>query len=432
MKLRLKRNHKIQKLEKEYQIKMKKWQWQILFSFGILYFFYYFGRENIGFIIPLLKEEYGWSTAQLGIVSSGFFWSYAISQLFWGKLSDKIGGGRLLCGIGGLLSMVLNWICSFASSVMTMAIPWTANGLAQSMGWSPGNRLIANWWPRKERGYAIGIVLSFTSGAIIILWLFSGWIGTRWGWKGLFRIPVVLLGIMSIAYFFLVKDHPRQIGLLNYEEEDLETGNGESVYKNKGINPYLSMLRIYKFNLACLIVGMANFARYFFTIWIPLYYFEAGKFPLEKVALICIALPIGMSIGPLVAGWMSDKFFKAKRYPVIVIFLSISAVSTFILSFVPVTSLVWSKILLFLVGFSVYGLQGPIYALSSDIAGRNQSGTAAGIMDSISYIIGALQGVTIGAILTLSGENWRLAFILVTMIQLTGVGIAYKAWKSKR
>lgn len=47
-------------------------------------------------------------------------------------------------------------------------------------------------------------------------------------------------------------------------------------------------------------------------------------------------------------------------------------------------------------------------------------------------LIGTLQGVTIGTILTLSGENWRLAFILVTMIQLAGIVIACKAWKSKR
>ena len=70
--------------------------------------------------------------------------------------------------------MILNWACSFASSIVILAIPWTANGLVQSMGWAPGNRLIANWWPREKRAYAIGIVLSFTGAAIVAIWLFSG------------------------------------------------------------------------------------------------------------------------------------------------------------------------------------------------------------------------------------------------------------------
>jgi len=91
---------------------------------------------------------------------------------------------------------------------------------------------------------------------------------------------------------------------------------------------------------------------------------------------------------------------------------------------VPATKLIGNEILLFLVGFSVYGLQGPVYALSTELAGKNQIGTAVGIMDSASYMFGALQGIIIGIILTASGENWRLVFILVGIIQLIGVEIA--------
>jgi len=408
----------------EHQTKLKRWQWRILLSFGFLYFFYYFGRENIGFIIPLLKKERGWSSAQLGMVSSGLFWAYALGQIFWGRLSDRV-GGRLLCTLGGLLSVTLNWICSFASSIGGLAIPWALNGLAQSMGWAPGNRLIANWWPRRQRGYAIGMVLSLTGGAVIVVWLLSGWIGARWGWKGLFRAPVVPLGIMSVVYLFLVRDYPGQIGLPEHQGKEIpDTQNEGKARKDKVIGTYIDLFGEYRFGLACLTAGMANFARYSFTIWIPLYYSEVGGFALERVALICLALPLGMTIGPSVAGWISDRFFRAKRYPVIAIFLSISAISTFVLGFIPASRLIAGEILLFSVGFCVYGLQGPIYALSADIAGRQRAGTAAGIMDSSSYAVGALQGIIIGIILTSSGGNWRLVFILVGIVQLAGVEIA--------
>lgn len=415
-------------MEKESLARLNRWRWRILFAFGFLYFFYYFGRENIGFIIPLLKEEYGWSAAQLGKVSAGLFWTYALGQLLWGRLSDRV-GGRVLCGVGGFLSMILNWICSFASSVTSLAIPWTINGLAQSMGWAPGNKLIASWWPPEKRGYAIGIALSLSGAAVIAVWLFSGWLGTRWGWKGLFRIPVILLGIMSMAFFFLVKAHPRQVGLFNHEEEDSKTRNQRNTYVNKGIGPYLNLFSNYKFRLTCLSAGIASFTRYSFTLWIPLYYSQATELPLEKVALICIALPVGMSLGPLVAGWISDTFFKAQRYLVMVMLLFISALSIFALSFIPATDLVLNVIVLFLIGFSIHGVQGPIYALSADFAGRSQTGTAAGIMDSVSYIIGGLQGIVVGGILTLSGGNWRLIFLLLAMIQLVGTRLA---WGIKR
>lgn len=416
------------KLEKECSIELKKWRWRILLGFGLLYFLYYFGRENIGFIIPLLKEERGWTSAQLGMVSSGFFWAYALGHLLWGRLGDRL-GGRLLCTVGGLLSTVFNWICSLAGSVTTLVIPWTANGLAQSMGWAPGNRLIANWWPSKERGYAVGIALSLAGAAVTAVWLFSGWVGTRWGWKGLFRIPVVLLGVMSIAYFFLIRDHPRQVGLFDYGEENSQTTNHPNIYRDKGIGPYLNILGNYEFALACLSAGTANFARLFFTIWIPLYYSQMTGFPLQKIAFICLTLPVGMSLGPAIVGWISDRFFKARRYPVIVVFLFISALSTITLSYVSAAKFAGNAVLLFWIGFSVLGVQGPIHALCADLAGKNRTGTAIGIMSSASYIIGGLQGIVIGGILTLSGANWRLVFFLVAAVQLAGAGVA---WSIKR
>jgi len=416
------------KFRRENQTKLQRWQWRILLAFSFLYFFYYFGRENIDFAIPLLKKERGWTSAQLGMVSSGLFWAYALGQLLWGRLSDRF-GGRLLCGIGGLLSMVLNWICSLATSVMALAVPWALNGLAQSMGWAPGNKLIANWWPRERRGYAIGIVSSFAGGAVIAVWFLSGLIGTHWGWQGLFQIPVVLLGIISIAYFFLVRDFPHQVGLPDYPDYEEQIRVKGNICKVKGIESYLNLLKSWKFDLACLTAGIANFARYFFTIWIPLYYTEVGKLSLDKIGTICLVLPMGMTIGPLVAGWVSDRLFQAKRYPVIAIFLFISAVLTFILGITPVTKLFWHGFLLFLIGFFIYGSQGPIYALSIDLAGKNQAGTAAGVMDSTSYIFGAFQGMIIGKILTLSKGNWLSCFTLVAASQLIGVGIIEKVKK---
>ena len=409
---------KIFALKEESPAKLKHWQWRILLAFGSLYFFYYFGRENISFIIPLLKEKHGWSSAQLGTISSGLFWTYAVGQLLWGKLSDRL-GGRLLCAVGGLTSTVLNWICSFATSALSLAIPWTANGLAQSMGWAPGNRLIANWWPKEKRGYALGIVLSFTGAAVIAVWSLSGWIGNHYSWRELFRFPVIILGVISVVYLFLVRDFPHQVGILGSEEKN-----------HKSKSSYLALLKKYEFALACLSAGMANFARYFFTIWIPLYYYEVMGLSLEKVALVCLALPVGMSLGPSIGGWISDRAFGGKRYTVVVIFLSASAMLTFMLGFFsgninPIVNI----IILFSIGFLVYGLQGPMYALSADIAGKNQVGTAAGIMDSTSYTIGALQGVTVGWLLTASAENWRLVFTVVAVIQLIGARIA---WRIKR
>ena len=44
---------------------------------------------------------------------------------------------------------------------------WCINGFVNAACWSPGISLLAQWWPRRERGQALGIV-GMAAGAVDI------------------------------------------------------------------------------------------------------------------------------------------------------------------------------------------------------------------------------------------------------------------------
>jgi len=46
-------------------------------------------------VVPMAKEL-GWSATDRGLVSSAFFWGYALTQMPAGYISTKIGGTRVL------------------------------------------------------------------------------------------------------------------------------------------------------------------------------------------------------------------------------------------------------------------------------------------------------------------------------------------------
>jgi OPA family glycerol-3-phosphate transporter-like MFS transporter len=115
------------------------------------YLFYYTGRQNFGFAIPGMSAELGLSKTQLGWCGAAMLWAYAIGQAINGQLADRF-GGRTLMSLGGLLSFVMNLFTSLAGSLAGVMVPWAGNGLAQSMGWAPGSRIISNWWDRSHRG----------------------------------------------------------------------------------------------------------------------------------------------------------------------------------------------------------------------------------------------------------------------------------------
>ena len=70
------------------------------------------------------------------------------------------------------------------------------------MCYSPGIRLIAQWWPRRERGRALGTRGIFIGSAMLIMWLVTGWVAGAF-WPAAFRYPVLWIGLMSLVFLLL-------------------------------------------------------------------------------------------------------------------------------------------------------------------------------------------------------------------------------------
>src|SRR5436190_19517040 len=114
------------------------------FSLGAVmfcYLFYYTGRQSFGFAMPGIEKELGLDKPTLGFISMALLWSYAAGQMINGNLGDKFGGRRMML-LGSVFSFALNWLTSFGVGFKTLATAWGLNGLAQSMGWAPGSRLV--------------------------------------------------------------------------------------------------------------------------------------------------------------------------------------------------------------------------------------------------------------------------------------------------
>ena len=66
--------------------KFKAYAWLVLLSFGLMYLFFYNGRQNINLVMTQMADELNSTTAALGVVSSSLFWCYAFGQLINGRL----------------------------------------------------------------------------------------------------------------------------------------------------------------------------------------------------------------------------------------------------------------------------------------------------------------------------------------------------------
>lgn len=413
------------------------------------YLFYYTGRQNFGFAIPGMQEELGLSKAQLGWCGAAMLWSYAIGQAINGQLADRF-GGRKLMSLGGILSFVMNLITSLAGGLAGVMAPWAANGFVQSMGWAPGSRILSNWWDKQYRGRVYGWYV-FAAGMSSVVTYVLAAVAVDHGWRWIFRGPVVLMLIGCVVFWLLVKEKPSQAGFADLPDEaepvaapssrSDTTPAGERDLANPYVSPaahddgenyvaaqdperpltwwerYRRGFACRPFLFGCAAIGFQNLARYGLLVWVPVH-FLGEKWKDSPQKWVAVALPVGMALGAVSAGWISDRIFGGRRAAPVIVFLLCAAVCASGMAVLDRSSAI-ALPLLFLTGFFVYGPQSAFWALCPDLLGKRLAGTGTGMMNFCAYLFAGLGEPLIGHIIETTHKT-HMVFPVVAVACVMG------------
>ncbi|WP_338696647.1 MFS transporter [Bradyrhizobium sp. 26S5] len=391
-------------LNPELEISFRRAQWRMLLATCFCYLFFYLGRQTFGFAIPGIQAELGLSKQFLGWVSATMLWCYSIGQAINGNLGDKYGGRRAMTA-GAILSCAANWCVSFGTGFWTLCVPWGANGYFQALGWAPGSRLLSNWWGASERGKVYGFYL-FASGAASVLAFISSIVVIdilHLDWRWIFRVPVLLMLLAGVIYFFIVRDTPEELGYKSPHDEEKSPSptasqqavdDGESSFQR-----YKAVLSNWRISIAGLTIGFANAARYGLVVWVPVHFLGNAASASSGQRWISVALPCGMAIGAITNGWVSDRLFGSHRGNAIALYMFFAIGTSIAMYFIPTSDAAMGICALFLCGFFVFGPYASLYALCPDLVGVKRAGTATGILNFYSYLLAGLIEPTIGGIL---------------------------------
>jgi len=139
----------------------------------------YLDRFCISFAEVFIKEDLGLTDSQVGWMLSAFFWTYALSQVPSGWLTDRF-GPRLM-----LTSYVLGWslltgLTGVAAGFGMLILLRLGFGIAQAGAYPTGASMIGRWMPVSARATASSLVsvggrvggwlALFASGPLIV-WL---------------------------------------------------------------------------------------------------------------------------------------------------------------------------------------------------------------------------------------------------------------------
>lgn len=422
------------KIDKSYQTLRLK----VFLGAFIGYAGYYFIRKNFSLAFPDLIKE-GYSKTDLGLALSAISIAYGLSKFVMGMISDR-SDSRKFISIGLVLSactmIAMGFIPALTSSVTIMFIVLFMNGWFQGMGWPPCGRIMAHWFSQNERGTKMAIwnVAHNVGGALMPLIAILG-VYLFDDWQSQLYFPAFAAIITAGIAFWLIRDTPQSCGLPNIEtyRNDYPTSYQNSYEEEMSTKEILKKYILT--NKFLWIISIANafiyLVRYGVLDWAPLYLNQVKHSTINQGNIGYFFYEFAGIAGTLICGWLSDKVFKGRRAPAMIIYMVLVALAVFVYWKNPAGNPLVDNIALFSIGFLIYGPVMLIGVQAIDIVPKKAAGTAAGLTGLFGYLGGAVfANIAFGAIVENFG--WDYAFILLIAACVLSIAFIALTWKSEQ
>lgn len=417
----------------------KKLRFQVFLGIFIGYAGYYLVRKNFTLAIPSLVEE-GFSRTELGFALSGVAIAYGLSKFIMGSVSDR-SNARVFMSFGlmaSALCMIFMGTSPIAlSSVWIMFFILLVNGWFQGMGWPPSGRIMVHWFSSRERGRAVSFwnVAHNVGGGMVGILAVWGMITFDGDYKSVFYFHGMIAIVISIFIWFTVRDTPQSQGLpsiekyhdnypiaFQYDESHEKEFSAKQIFMEYVLN-----------NKLLWAIAFANafvyLVRYGVLDWAPLYLKEVKGFTFDESSYAYAFYEFAGIPGTIICGYISDKYFKARRAPVLILFMGITLVCVLLYWFNPAGNPGLDVAMLIAVGFFIYGPVMLIGLFALDLAPKKAAGTAAGFTGLFGYVGGAVSAnIAIGYAVDVAG--WDAGFILIVgacVMSIILVGFTMKA-----
>ena len=382
----------------EQKQRLKRFQWSTFLAATLGYGMYYVCRLSLNVVKKPIVDEGVFSETELGIIGAVLFFTYAVGKFMNGFLADRSNINRFM-STGLLVTALVNLCLGFVHSFILFAVLWGISGWFQSMGAASCVVGLSRWFTDKKRGsfygfwsasHNIGEAMTFIIVASIVSAL--GW---RYGFLGAGLVG--LIGALVVWRFF--HDTPQSKGLpaVNAPEKKKEMDALETEEFNRAQKAVLRNPAIW---ILALSSAFMYISRYAVNSW-GVFYLQAekGYSTLDASFIISISSVCGI-IGTMFSGVISDKLFGGRRNVPALIFGLTNVLALCLFLLVPGVHFWLDAVAMILFGLGIGVLicfLGGLMAV--DIAPRNASGAALGVVGIASYIGAGLQDVMSGVLI---------------------------------
>lgn len=405
--------------ENEVRERYNRLRWHALFGIFIGYAAYYILRNNFLLSSPELISEFGFTKKDIGFISGTMLIVYGISKGVMSAFADKANPKHFMI-FGLVMSGIVNLMMGFTASFWIFLFLCVMNGIFQGMGAGPAYVVLASWFPRKSRGVTTALFnISHNVGGGLVAPIAGAsiaWLGQEKWQTAHFIVPMVIATVVAIIFFIFGTGRTYNEGLpptskiLGTEQEELVVTKDENVnlstweifrdYIVKDINVwFVSFIDVFTYMI-----------RFGVLTWLPIYLLQTKGFSKGEMATAFAIFEWAAIPSTLLAGWLTDTYFKGRRMPLAII--TLVGVGAAMFAYWGGQDLLTVTIGAGIIGCLIYVPMFLSSLQTIELVPSFAAGSATGLRGLLSYILGSFSGTALFGILA-ERFGWDAGFYLL-------------------
>lgn len=383
----------------------------------------YIDRQVIGLLKPYIQDDLGWSEADYGYIVTAFQVAYGIGMLACGRMLDKFGSkigysiAIIVWSLGALMHAAVRSVTGFGAARAVL-------GLGEAGNFPAAVKVIAEWFPKRDRAFATGLFNSGTTIGAIIAPVIVTAITLQWGWQWAFVVTGLLGFIWVVAWWAIYKAPEKNPKVNAAELEYIRSKDGGEEEAEVPQGRAVSWGELFRHRQTYAILFsrfVTDWVWWFFLFWTPDYLNKVHGVDLKSTVLPLIIIYTMSSIGGIYGGHVSSRFVRLgrsldfARKTTILLF----ALLVLPLNAVPYIHNIWVVVLIIGLATSAHqAWASNIFTIVSDVYPKQVVASMTGISSVGGAVGGALASSFVGLILEWTGSYTTIFMLASTMYLL--------------
>jgi MFS family permease len=267
-----------------------------LFLLTALNLFNFIDRYILPGVQPLVQKEFGVNDAQIGFLTTAFFFTYMLAAPFTGWLGDRFPRKPLII-IGALLWSAATLFTAAVHSYETLLIRHAIVGIGEATFSIFAPAMLADFYPERDRNRILSIFYVTIPVGGALGYITGGVLGQHFGWRMPFFIAALPGVLIALGFWLFVREPER--------------GGADTLASTFERAKFFGLFGNAAFWAATLGLAMWTFAVGGISTFLPTFFVRFAHMSVAKAGTVAGALTVvdGL-LGTIVGGWLGQIWLR--------------------------------------------------------------------------------------------------------------------------